>query len=311
MGRYAVRRLLHLVPVLLGTVIVLYLALYLLPADPAQSLVGLREVSPELREAMNQRYGFDRSLPEQIGRYLSNVVRLDFGESAVTRESVRGLLADRIPTTAALAGVALMFMAILGVGSGLIAGARPAGWFDGASSAMAAVLVSVPVFVLGIMLQVFVALRFKDVLGLPATGLDEGFRSYILPGFTLAAASIAYVSRVQRSSLLEALSSDHVMTARAKGLSERRIVLRHGWRNSLIPVITFIGLDAGAFLGGAVLTETVFNINGLGRAIADAIETGDNQVVLGGTLFIVLAAVLINFVVDLTYGVIDPRVRAK
>lgn len=309
MGRYALRRLAQAIPVFVGAIVLLFAALYVLPSDPAQSMFGLREVSPELREALNDRYGFDDPFTSQVGRYLSNLVTLDFGESAITREPVRDVLLARIPTTLRLAAAAGVFMAIFGVLGGLIAGARRSRWMDASSSLVAAVLISIPVFVIGILLQVFIALRFKDVLGLPATGLDEGLRSYVLPGFTLAAASVAYLSRVQRASLIDAMGADHIRTARAKGLTERQILFRHGWRNSLIPVVTFFGLDLGAFMGGAVLTESVFNINGLGRTIARAIEQGDNQVVLGGTAFLVLAFIALNLIVDLSYAVIDPRVR--
>jgi peptide/nickel transport system permease protein/oligopeptide transport system permease protein len=147
------------------------------------------------------------------------------------------------------------------------------------------------------------------VLGLPITGLTSGLKSYILPGFTLASVSMAYVSRLQRTTLLETLNADYVRTARAKGLPERRVIFNHAWRNSVIPVVTYLGVDIGTLIGGAILTETVFNIPGLGRSIATAILVHDNQVVLGIAIFIVLVYLVANLLVDILYAFIDPRIR--
>lgn len=295
--------------VIVGVILLLFVALYLVPSDPAQTLVGQRPVPTEFREALAERYGLDEPLPTQIGRYLSNIVRLDFGESVISGRPIRDVIFERAPVSARLAGAGAVFLVVLGIGSGIVSAARRNSIVDGSVTLAAIVLVSIPVFVLGVLLQVFVALKTKSVLGLPVTGLDAGLKSYLLPGFTLAAASIAYVSRVQRATMVETLQADYVRTARSKGLRERRVLMHHAWRNSLIPVVTSLGIDIGAFLGGAILTETVFNINGLGRTLALAVTQGDNQVVIAIGTFTVFVYLAINLVIDLSYAVLDPRIR--
>jgi ABC-type dipeptide/oligopeptide/nickel transport system permease component len=298
-----------MIPVIIGVVILLFLALYIVPSDPAQTLVGNRPVPEEFREALNERYALDRPLPEQIGRYLGNLVRLDFGESIISRRPVRDILFERAPESLRLAAAGLIFLVILGIGSGMLSAVKRDSVVDGIVTVGTIVAVSVPVFVMGALLQIFVALKTRDVLGLPVTGLDDGLRSYILPGITLAAVSTAYLARVQRASLLETLDTEYVRAARARGLRPRRVLFGHAWRASLVPVVTYLGVDLGGFMGGAILTETVFNINGLGRTIALAIQQGDNQVVLAVTTFIVLVYLAMNLLVDLSYAALDPRIR--
>ncbi len=309
MTTYLVHRMLQMLVVIVGVILLLFVALYLVPSDPAQTLVGQRPVPTEFREALAERYGLDEPLPTQIGRYLSNIVRLDFGESVISGRPIRDVIFERAPVSARLAGAGAVFLVVLGIGSGIVSAARRNSIVDGSVTLAAIVLVSIPVFVLGVLLQVFVALKTKSVLGLPVTGLDAGLKSYLLPGFTLAAASIAYVSRVQRATMVETLQADYVRTARSKGLRERRVLMHHAWRNSLIPVVTSLGIDIGAFLGGAILTETVFNINGLGRTLALAVTQGDNQVVIAIGTFTVFVYLAINLVIDLSYAVLDPRIR--
>lgn len=302
------RRLLQFVPVVLGTITLLYVALYIIPGDPVQSLVGERPVTPEFRQAVIDKYGLDDPLPVQIGRYVKNLATLDFGESAANRRAVFDIIKERVPVTFRLSLAGAFFLVVLGIGTGVVSAVKKYSAADASVTLMAIILVSIPVFVLGLLLQIFVALKLKNVLGLPITGL-ETWKHYILPGFTLASVSMAYVSRLQRTALLETLEADYVRTARSKGLSERRVIFNHAWRNALIPVVTYLGVDIGTFLGGAVLTETVFNINGLGRTITLAITQQDNQVVLGVSTFIVLVYLVANLLVDLLYAVIDPRIR--
>lgn len=302
------RRLLQFIPVVLGTITLLYVALYIIPGDPVQSLVGERPVTPEFRQAVIDKYGLDDPLPVQIGRYVKNLATLDFGESAANRRAVFDIIKERVPVTFRLSLAGAFFLVVLGIGTGVVSAVKKYSAADASVTLMAIILVSIPVFVLGLLLQIFVALKLKNVLGLPITGL-ETWKHYILPGFTLASVSMAYVSRLQRTALLETLEADYVRTARSKGLSERRVIFNHAWRNALIPVVTYLGVDIGTFLGGAVLTETVFNINGLGRTITLAITQQDNQVVLGVSTFIVLVYLVANLLVDLLYAVIDPRIR--
>ena len=309
MQRYIIRRLLQFIPVVLGTTILLYVALFVLPGDPIQALVGERATTPEFRAAMTEYYGLDDPLPVRIGRYLNNLAHLNFGESAATRQPVWEIIKERVPVSFRLAMAGSFFLVLIGIGTGVISAVRRYSWSDSTVTIAAIVLVSLPVFVLGLLLQIFVALKLKNVLGLPITGLTSGLKSYILPGFTLASVSMAYVSRLQRTTLLETLQADYVRTARAKGLPERRVIFNHAWRNSVIPVVTYLGVDIGTIIGGAILTETVFNIPGLGRSIATAILVHDNQVVLGIAIFIVLVYLIANLLVDILYAFIDPRIR--
>lgn len=308
MNRYIARRLLQFIPVLLGALTLLFVALFIIPGDPAQALLGERPVTPEFRAAIEAKYGLDKPLPVQYVRYISRVVQLDLGESSAQRRNVWDIIKERVPVTARLGLAGSIFVVVIGIGTGIISAVRRYSWGDAAVTVGTIILVSIPVFVLAVFLQIF-ALKTKNVLGLPISGLNAGLKSYILPGFALASVSSAYVSRLQRTSLLETMQADYVRTARSKGLSERRVIRAHAWRNALIPVVTYLGLDIGTLLTGAVLTETVFNIPGLGRTLAQGVQQQDNQVVLGVSIFILLVYLVANLLVDLLYAVLDPRIR--
>lgn len=305
MGRYVIRRLLQFIPVFIGSLALLFVALFILPGDPVQALVGERPVTPEFRAAIIEKYGLDKPLPVQFVTYMKNLVKLDFGESARQNRPVSAMIGERLPVTLRLSLAGFFFLILMGLGSGIVSAVKRYTLIDGAVTIFTVILVSIPVFVLGLLLQFF-ALKTKI---LPISGLENGLKSYILPGFVLASVSSAYLSRLQRTALLETLNADYVRTARAKGLRERRVIVNHALRNALIPVITYLGLDLGTFLGGAILTETVFNINGLGRLLTLSVLSADNQVVLGVAAFIVLVYLVINLIVDLLYAVLDPRIR--
>lgn len=305
MNRYIARRLLQFIPVFFGALAFLFTAMFVLPGDPVQAQVGERRVNDEFRKAYIERYGLDDPLPVQFGRYVGRVVRLDFGESFGENRPVSTIIRERAPTTARLAVSGAFFLILMGIGSGIVSAVKRYTPIDGAVTLATTLLVSVPVFVLGVLMQV---LALKTGI-LPISGLDDGLKSYILPGFVLASVSAAYLSRLQRTSLLETLNADYVRTARAKGLRERRVILNHAWRNALIPVVTFLGLDLGTFLGGAILTETIFNINGLGRTIVQGVLGQDNAVVLGVASFIVIVYLVANLAVDIAYAALDPRIR--
>jgi len=308
-GRYLIRRLLQMIPLIIGAIVLIYIALYIVPGDPVRALVGERHITPEFRAALEAKYHLNDPLPTQLLNYFKTLLSGDLGESYLQRRPVTTIIAETIPTTVRLSMAGLLFLVTMGITGGIISAAKRYSWGDATVTVASIILVSVPVFVLGFLLQIFIALNLKEVLGLPISGLQDGFKSYILPGFTLASVSMAYLSRVQRTTLLETLDADYVRTARAKGLTERRVLFRHAWRNSLIPVITFLGVDAGTLLGGAILTETVFNINGLGRELAGSIARQDNQVTLGISIFVVFVYLAVNLVVDLAYAWLDPRVR--
>ncbi|MEX2556047.1 MAG: ABC transporter permease [Actinomycetota bacterium] len=307
MNRYIIRRLLQMIPVVIGTVILLYLAMYVLPGDPVQALVGERATSEEFRDAVIEKYGLNDPLPVRIGRYLNNLVHFDFGESSVTRQPVWEIIKEKVPVSFRLAIAGSFFLVVLGLSTGMISAVKKYSIADASVTLSAIILVSIPVFVLGVLLQIM-ALKTKGTLGLPITGLTT-WKHYILPGFVVASVSMAYVARLQRTTLLETLETDYVRTARAKGLRERRVIVNHAWRNSIIPVVTYLGVDIGTLIGGAILTETVFNIPGLGRQLASSIQSKDNQVVLGISIFVVFVYLVANLIVDLLYAVIDPRIR--
>ena len=307
MNRYIIRRLLQMIPVVFGTVILLYLAMYVLPGDPVQVLVGERATSEEFRNAVIEKYGLNDPLPVRIGRYLNNLVHFDFGESSVTRQPVWEIIKEKVPVSFRLAMAGSFFLIVLGLSTGMISAVKKYSMADASVTLSAIILVSIPVFVLGVLLQIM-ALKTQGTLGLPITGLTT-WKHYILPGFVVASVSMAYVARLQRTTLLETLEADYVRTARAKGLTERRVIFNHAWRNSIIPVVTYLGVDIGTLIGGAILTETVFNIPGLGRQLASAIQSKDNQVVLGISIFVVFVYLIANLIVDLLYAVIDPRIR--
>lgn len=309
MGRYLTRRLLQMIPVIIGAIVLIWIAIYLVPGDPVRALVGERPVTPEFRQALIEKYSLDDPLITRLVKYFGTLLRGDLGESYLQRRPVTSIIAETLPTTMRLTAAGLVFLASIGIVAGIISAAKRYTWNDAAVTLFAIILVSIPVFVLGFLLQIFIALELQDILGLPITGLQEGFKSYILPGFTLASVSMGYLSRVQRTTLLETLDTDYVRTARAKGLTERRVLFKHAWRNSLIPVVTFLGVDAGTMLAGAILTETVFNINGIGRTLANSIGSQDNQVTLGISIFVVFAYLTVNLIVDLAYAWLDPRVR--
>jgi ABC-type dipeptide/oligopeptide/nickel transport system permease component len=307
MNRYIIRRLLQMIPVVIGTVILLYLAMYVLPGDPVQALVGERATSEEFRNAVIEKYGLNDPLPVRIGRYLNNLVHFDFGESSVTRQPVWEIIKEKVPVSFRLAIAGSFFLVVLGLSTGMISAVKKYSMADASVTLTAIILVSIPVFVLGVLLQIM-ALKTQGTLGLPITGLTT-WKHYILPGFVVASVSMAYVARLQRTTLLETLETDYVRTARAKGLRERRVIFNHAWRNSIIPVVTYLGVDIGTLIGGAILTETVFNIPGLGRQLAASIQSKDNQVVLGISIFVVFVYLIANLIVDLLYAVIDPRIR--
>ncbi|MDP9020413.1 MAG: ABC transporter permease [Actinomycetota bacterium] len=326
MRSYAVRRL-ALVPfVVWGAVTVLFLLFFVLPGDPVQQLVGERAVPETVRANIEARYGLDQPLYVQYGRYWGQVATGDLGESYQSRRSVNAILADTGAASLRLALWALVIEVVVGVVTGVVSAVRRYSFVDALTTVSTTMLVAVPVFVLGYLLQyafgVFTFQRgLPEWLRFPVQGIGPDswalflwptngqWRHLILPALTLASVSTALVARLMRTTMLETLRADYMRTARAKGLSERQVVLGHGLRNAMIPVVTYVGLDLGVLIGSAVLTETVFNWPGMGTAIYAAILAQDAPVVLGLVLVLVLAYIAINLLVDLSYGLFDPRIR--
>ena len=305
MARYIARRLLLAIPVLLGASFLIFAMVFALPGDPIRALGGDRPISPAVQQQLRDEYNLDDPLLVQYGKYVAGLAQGDLGKDFSGRE-VSDILSRTVPVTVKLALVALAFEAVFGLLAGVLAGIRRKSFFDSLVLVTTTLIVSIPVFVLGFIAQYVLGLRLEIF---PIAGVQNGFQGYILPGFVLAALSLAYVARLTRTSLVENIRSDYVRTARAKGLTPMSVVGKHTLRNSLIPVVTFLGADLGALLSGAVVTEGIFNIPGLGRAVFQAIQTQEGTVVVGIVTLFVFVYIIFNLLVDVLYAALDPRIR--
>ena len=317
MGPYIIRRLLYMVVVLLFVTAITFVIFYVLPtADPAALRAG-RSPTPETLAAIREQLGLDKSLPEQFWLYLKALVlHFDFGNSFVNNTNVRALILDRLPNTLFLISGAAILWFTGGVLIGTISAVKRGTVLDRAAMGTALVAISAPVYWLGLVSLYLFASDIGQFPVFPGSGAyqnADGFFAKIptllLPWIVLAAAFSAIYARLTRSNLLEVMAEDYVRTARAKGLTERRVVVRHGLRAAITPVITVLGLDLGILVGGAILTESVFGIPGIGRLSFDAIQRGDLVTIQGCTLFLAFAVVLMNLIVDILYAFLDPRVR--
>ncbi len=309
MGRYVARRLLQLIPVFIGTTFLIFTMVFAMPGDPIQRLAGERRPDPARVRLLTEQYNLDDPLDIQYVKYMGNMFKGDFGTNFSGRP-VSELFAESWPVTVKLAGTAFVIEIVIGMLAGVLAGLRRGGFIDRFVLMSTLIVVSIPVFVLGFTLQLVVGVKFRDVFHLPVAGISQGWpTSYILPGIVLALLSLAYVARLTRTSLVENLRADYVRTAVAKGMSRKRVVGIHTLRNSLIPVVTFLGADLGALMGGAVVTEGIFNIPGVGFQIAYSTRAGEAPVVVGMVTVLVVIYLLANLFVDLLYAVLDPRIR--
>ena len=318
MGTYIVRRILWGIVLVLLVSALTFVFFNVFPsADPAQLRAG-RNASPAIIAHIRHELGLDKSVPVQFWVYMKNIfLHFNFGYSFYTGASVLSLITNRLPATLSLAVGAAIIWLLMGIPVGIISAIRRGSLLDRTAMGIALVFVSMPVFWLGLV----VLFLFSDDIGrfhvLPGantyTGLTVNpwhwFTSLLMPWFVLAATSAAVYSRVLRGSLIEAMGEDYIRTARAKGLPERRVIWRHGVRSAITPVVTIFGLDLGALLGGAVITETVFNIPGIGRLNLDAINHSDFPIVQGTVILATLFIVIANIVVDILYAYLDPRVR--
>ncbi|MBO3748958.1 ABC transporter permease [Streptosporangiaceae bacterium NEAU-GS5] len=311
MGRYALRRLLQAIPVLVGTTFFIFVIVYALPGDPIQALGGDRRMDPVIARALRDKFGLDDPLLVQYWHYLTGIFSGNFGTTFRGVE-VSSIFAGKFQVTLQLALTALVMEAIIGVGLGLWSALRRGRWQDQFVLAVTLLLVSIPPLVMGFVLQLWLGVKFKLGTGIelvPVAGIGAGEKSYLLPGFVLATTSIAYLTRLTRTSLMETLRSDFIRTAVAKGMPRRRVLGRHALRNSLIPLVTYLGADLGALMGGAVITETIFNLPGIGLQLFQSVYLRENTVVVGIVTVLVLIYVVANLVVDLLYAVLDPRIR--
>lgn len=307
MLKYTIKRILLLIPIILCVMFILFTLLYFTPGDPARIALG-EEATPEAITAFRNDHGLNDPFFVQFGHYLKNaVLHGDLGYSYAMRSPVTMELLHRIPTTMKLAFWAIVFSTVVGIPLGIICAIKQYSILDSITTIITLLGVSMPTFWTGLLL----ILAFSVHLGwLPSMGFDT-ISEMVLPILTLSGSHIAITARMTRSSMLEVIRSDYVRTARAKGQRESVVILHHALPNALIPIMTIIGMQFGALLGGSIITEAIFSISGIGRLMIEAIGLRDYPIIQGGVLFISIAFCLINLAVDLLYAFIDPRIHVK
>jgi oligopeptide transport system permease protein len=305
MGRYVIRRLLQMIPVFFGATILIFLMVNVM-GDPIAGLCGERQCDPATAAQLRTEFGLDKPLWQQYLTYIGHIFTGDFG-TAFTGQPVTELIASAFPVTIRLTIVAIFFEIVIGITLGVITGLRRGRPVDTGVLLLTLVVISVPTFVTGLLAQLLLGIRWGWIQ--PSVSTDATFGELIVPGLVLASVSLAYVTRLTRTSIAENKRSDYVRTAVAKGLPRRRVTVRHLLRNSLIPVVTFIGTDIGALMGGAIVTERIFNIHGVGYYLYQGIVHQNTQTVVGFVTILVLVFLVANLLVDLLYAVLDPRIR--
>ncbi|MFH7599265.1 ABC transporter permease [Streptomyces racemochromogenes] len=305
MGRYVIRRLGQMVVVLFGATVILFCCLFVLPGDPVGSLGGDKARDPAVVEALRERYGLNDPLPVQYGNFVKNLAQGDLGEDYTQRRPVTEVLAPKLTNTAELALAAIVLDILIGLLAGLIAALFRYSFWDVLITLLTTMAVGFPSFVIGMVLQKVFVVQLDWV---PLIS-DGTMKSLILPAFTLAILDAALVARLMRGTMLEVLRADYVKTAVAKGLPRRTVLVKHVMRNSIIPVVTYLGISFGSLLGGALITEAIFNWDGIGLALVQAVQQQNNPIIIGVVSFGVAVFVLLNLIVDLLYAVLDPRIR--
>ncbi len=304
---YISQRLLQALPVLVGISVLSFLMLHLIPGDPVQIFAGDKPLTPERAVELRHQYGLDRPLIVQYADYASHAVRGDLGVGLRSQRPVLDSILEALPGTAQLTLTALGIAAVFGIGLGVVAAVAHGTWLDTAVMAVAMLGISTPVFYSSLLLILFFSFTLT---WFPATG-QGGLERLVMPATALGLSSSAVLARLVRSSMLEVLRQEYVVTARAKGLAPAFVVVRHALKNALIPAVTMLGLQLGALLGGAVVTETIFSRPGIGRLAVESILSRDFPLVQGTVMFAAATYVLVNLVVDVSYAVLDPRIRYR
>ncbi|NJQ01019.1 ABC transporter permease [Streptomyces zingiberis] len=307
MGRYVARRLLQAIPVFLGSTLLIFLMMYSLPGDPVRALWGDQSVDPAQIAALKKDLGLDLPLWQQYLNYVGGLFQGDFGTQIATQRPVADVIAEALPVTIRLTLFAFTFTVIVGISLGILAGLKADRLLDRGMLIFTLLLISVPSFVLGYTAQFWFA--FQWGLLTPTVQDSEAFGDLMMPAIVLGSLSLAYVVRLTRTSVAENLRSDYIRTAIAKGLPRRRVIGVHLMRNSMIPVVTFLGTDLGAMLGGAVITEGIFNVQGVGNLVYEALIRREGSTVVGIVTLLVILYLSISLIVDLLYAVLDPRIR--
>ena len=305
MGRYVIRRLGQMIVVLFGATVVLFCCLFILPGDPVGSLGGDKARDPAVVAELRERYGLNDPLPVQYGHFVKNLAKGDLGEDFTQRRPVTEILKPKLENTAELAVAAILIDIAIGVFAGLIAALFRYSFWDVLITLLTTLAVGFPSFIIGMVLQKFFVV---DLQWFPLIS-DGSLNSLVLPAFTLAILDAALVARLMRGTMLEVLRADYVKTAVAKGLPRRTVLVKHVMRNSIIPVVTYLGISFGSLLGGALITEAIFNWDGIGLALVQAVQQQNNPIIIGVVTFGVAVFVLLNLIVDLLYAVLDPRIR--
>jgi ABC-type dipeptide/oligopeptide/nickel transport system permease component len=306
MWKYILRRLLITLPILLLVVTLVFLVFQIVPGDPARMYTGEQATQEEV-DRVRAEFGLDQPLPVQYFNYLSRLARADLGRSIMTRRAVSEEILPRFWNTVQLAIGAIVFATLVGLVLGSVSAVKSGSSWDYMATILALVGISIPVFWLGLLLMYFFTLQLGI---LPSSGKD-GWQYYIMPTITLSVFSLAFITRMTRSSLLDTINQDYVRTARAKGLDERKVLVAHALRNALLPVVTVVGLRFGYMLGGAVITEVVFAWPGMGRLLISAVSSRDIPVVQACLLVFATSFVLVNLFVDVLYAFVDPRIRYR
>ncbi len=306
MHKFILKRILMMIPVLLGISVIIYTIISLTPGNPGRLILGER-ASAEAVEAMNESLGYYDPLPVKYFNYMKNLLRGDLGTSWRSGVSVIESIGERFPTTLLLATMDIVLTAVMSIPLGVLVAVKKESLLDNIMTVVALVFTAMPSFWLGMLMMLVFALSLNL---LPATG-SESFAHFILPALTMSLLSVAQIMRMTRSSMLEVIRQDYIRTARAKGVSEQKIIWRHAVRNALLPVITTMGNNFGWTLGGSVITETVFGMSGIGTLLLTAVRSKDVPLVMGCVLFMSFTFSVVTLLVDISYGIIDPRIKAE
>ncbi len=311
MMKYVMRRLLMLIPVLLGATLFVFCIMELSPEDPAITILG-NDATQEAIDALHHEMGLDKPLLVRYGRFIYNLLHGDLGTSYKNRMDVMSQILDKLPNTILLAGAGIFIAVMVGVPVGILSAKKQYSLFDTVAMIFTLILAASPAFWFGLILVIIFSLK----LGwFPSAGMGAGLwgivRSLVLPAITLCGTTAALVARTTRSSMLEVVRQDYIDTARAKGLKESIITMKHQLKNAMIPIVTIVGLQFGVLLGGSVMTESVFSWPGIGRFVVEAVKGKDIPCVLGSVVMLSLLFTVVNLLVDILYGFIDPRIKAQ
>ncbi|WEV46164.1 ABC transporter permease [Bifidobacterium sp. ESL0769] len=306
MGKYLLRRILQMIPVVLGTTLLVYALVFALPGDPVKAMFGDKPVNAAVAAQIRAEYNLDKPFIIQYLLFLKNALTLNFGNT-FAGQPVISEIGRAFPVTIKLALMAFVFEAVFGVVFGIISGLKKGKWYDSVILIVSLLLISVPTFVTGFLAQYFLGVKWRL---LPVTaGNDPGFLDLLMPAVVLGSVSMAYIIRLTRSEVSSNIAEDYVRTARAKGMSNRSVIVRHVLRNSLIPVVTYLGQDLGALMSGAMISETIFNVHGIGFLTYQSILKGESNMVVSIVTLLTLIFVVCNLIVDMLYAALDPRIR--